>query len=494
MAHTLTRSFLSPSRWITISLSAIIMAIQVSSSSEDGSSPPLVTIKSILDTDLYKLTMQQALRLCHDTIQDPIVSYKFTNRSSSTMKFNLECVESIKQSVQSLSEVKLTSEEYTWLQNNCPYLRDEYLDYLRDYRFDPENEVDIEFVPESQDLSITIKGNWSKVILYEVPLMSIVSEVYFTRLDTQWDMSGQRALAKEKSRQLISNGIRYSEFGSRRRRSYLAQEYCIQGLLAGEHEVQSSHSVSQAGKLIGTSNVHFAQKYNLVPIGTVAHEWTMGLAAILGYDGINLRALELWNKIYNSSSHFLPNSPTHDLTIALTDTFSSKVFFQDLLHSGQKGKEIARSWRGLRQDSGDSKKFALQARDVYKELGVDPKSKVVIYSDSLNVDKCVELQQYSKEIGIGAGFGIGTFLTNDFNHTTTPSRTADPDALPTVSSEVKSKPLNMVIKLSTVNGRPAVKISDDLTKNTGDPDEVMWVKRRFGLVGLDGGEMIPEDG
>lgn len=215
-------------------------------------------------------------------------------------------------------------------------------------------------------------------------------------------ISVRPVLAKGKARQLVSNGIRFSEFGSRRRRSYDSHRLCIEGLLAGEQEVLSS-SAPNKGKLLGTSNVHFAQKYNLTPIGTVAHEWTMSLAALEGYDHVNLRALQLWDQVY-APPGFVPNSPSHDLTIALTDTFSTKVFFDDLC-SKPEGKEIAKRWRGLRQDSGDSKAFAIKAKEVYESLGIDPKSKVVIYSDGLNVDKCIELAKFSEELGIGAGFG-----------------------------------------------------------------------------------------
>lgn len=212
------------------------------------------------------------------------------------------------------------------------------------------------------------------------------------------------ALARQKAGRLVGAGIRFSEFGSRRRRSYDSHKYCIQGLLAGEKDVLESADPPQTpGKLLGTSNVHFAQIFDLVPIGTLAHEWTMAIAALQGYDHANLRGLYYWDQVY-ASAGFTPSSPMYDFTIALTDTFSTNVFFDDLL-SNDTGKEIARRWRGLRQDSGDSKLFARKAKQVYKELGVDPKTKVVIYSDGLNVERCIDLAKYSEEIGIGAGFG-----------------------------------------------------------------------------------------
>lgn len=376
-----------------------------SSSGAAGRMPP--PVRSLLDTDLYKLTMQQAIR--SSSIADPHVSYRFTNRSAREMHFTAKCVDAIRACIDELATLQLQPDEREWLATNCPYLRPDYLDYLSAFRFDPATQVQTRFIPHHDgdasrgDLDIQVTGRWSEVILYEVPLMSIVSEVYFRVVDTHWDMTGQRTLAREKAAKLVSNGIRFSEFGSRRRRSYESHRYCIEGLLAGEKQALSPTHTSTPGKLLGTSNVHFAHLFNLTPIGTVAHEWTMALAALQGYDHVNLRALQLWDQVY-SSPNFTPNSPSHDLTIALTDTFSTRVFFDDLL-STDEGREIARRWRGLRQDSGDSKAFALRAKAVYEELGVDPRSKVVIYSDSLNVDKCVELNNYSRKIGIGAGFG-----------------------------------------------------------------------------------------
>lgn len=224
----------------------------------------------------------------------------------------------------------------------------------------------------------------------------------------------------------------------------------------------------------------------------------MAIAALEGYDYANLRGLQIWDQVY-APPNFTPASPAEDLTIALTDTFSTGIFYNELLSTAA-GKEIARRWRGLRQDSGDSKAFARRAKEVYEGLGIDPKSKVIIFSGSLNVDRCLDLAAYAQEIGIGAGFGIGTFLTNDFQDVE-PEVNADPDdeppsSTPTDGSSTKStvsKPLNIVIKIATVKGRPTVKISDELTKNTGDAEEVRLVKRRFGLLQDADGNVV-EDG
>ncbi|SPO30823.1 related to polyketide synthase required for biosynthesis of fumonisin mycotoxins [Ustilago trichophora] len=435
------------------------------STTKDGPEAP--PIRSILDTDLYKLTMQQAVLRHYPTTR---VAYKFTNRSASTMKFTRSSVDLIRSHIHNLIHLQLTRQERGWLESTCPYLRSDYLDYLEKFRFDPKSQVSVDFVASTEDqqgrewgdLSLRVQGVWSDVIFYEVPLMAIVSEMYFSTVDTDWSLEGQFEQAKAKAERLTSNGIRYSEFGTRRRRSYQTHRIVLEGLISGDSS-STSTSVGN-GKLLGTSNVHFAQLYNLVPIGTVAHEWTMAIAALQGYTHSNLKALQLWDSVY-SPPDFIPNSPTHDLTIALTDTFSTNVFWADLL-TNPSGVEIAKRWRGLRQDSGDSKAFAQKALEAYRKIGVDPMTKVVIYSDGLDVEKCLELAQYSKQIGIGAGFGVGTSFTNDFK---------------SVKGDDKSRPLNIVIKLDSVEDRPVVKISDDLTKNTGDPAEVLAVKRRFGI-------------
>lgn len=443
------------------------MASSTQTPSAVKDAPDTAPIRSILDTDLYKLTMQQAVLRHYPKAR---VAYKFTNRSASSMKFTRAAIERIRTHVHSLVDLTLTTAERSWLERTCPYLRPDYLDYLAEFRFDPSTQVEIEFVPsytdaqgcEWGDLGLRVQGVWAEVIFYEVPLMAIVSEVYFSTVDTEWSLEGQYEQARSKAAKLASNGIRYSEFGTRRRRSYQTHRTVIQGLLAGDRDAAASAATTN-GKLLGTSNVHFAHMFDLVPVGTVAHEWTMAVAALEGYAHSNLKALQLWDAVY-SPPDFVPNSPTHDLTIALTDTFSTSVFWNDLLHSAH-GIEIAKRWRGLRQDSGDSRAFADRALAAYKSIGVDPSTKVVIYSDGLDVERCIDLAAYSKQIGIGAGFGVGTSFTNDFvRHDTT-----------------KSKPLNIVIKLDSVEHRPVVKISDDLTKNTGDPAEVLAVKRRFGI-------------
>ncbi|KAJ7773032.1 nicotinate phosphoribosyltransferase [Mycena metata] len=400
---------------------------------------------SLLDTDLYKLTMQQAV-LRH--FPDTKASYKFTLRDKS-VTFTKQAFNIFQQTVDRFGELALTDTEHSWLRKTCPYFSDQYLAYLRAYRFKPAEQVRIKFVPTSDSenghIEIDAAGLWVDTIFWEVPLMATLSEVYFQRVATDWNYDGQKALAYEKGRALLEADCVFSEFGTRRRRSFKTQDIVVESLARASKDIESK------GRLSGTSNVHLAHKYDLTPVGTIAHEWFMGVAALKGYRDANSVAMDLWEAVY-------PNA----LLIALTDTFSSGAFFK----SYASDKERAMRWQGLRQDSGDPFEFGTRAKELFESLGIDPRTKMIIYSDALNVEKALRLKEQANDLGLNVSFGIGTFLTNDFK---------------TTNAE-KSKALNMVIKLSSVDNLPCVKISDDLTKNTGDAETVQMVKQIYNLV------------
>ncbi|KAL0954721.1 hypothetical protein HGRIS_003674 [Hohenbuehelia grisea] len=404
---------------------------------------------SILDTDLYKvlaLTMQQAVLHHFPRAQ---ATYKFTNRDKSTL-FSRQCADRFRAAVSQFTDLRLTQAEHQWLAGACPYLTPAYLAYLSKYRFKPE-QVRITFLPQTADgifgtIEMDISGPWVETILWEVPLMACLSESFFSVDRTDWTMDGQADRAYDKGRRLLEAGCVFSDFGTRRRRSFRAQDILVQNLVRARND-----SPNASGKLTGTSNLHLARKYGINPVGTQAHEWFMGVAALRGYEEANSLALALWEEVF-------PN----DLLVALTDTFSSQAFFKGF------GSDVdrARRWTGLRQDSGDPFEFAPRAQEVYQALGINYSEKQIVYSDSLDVDKAINLRKHCEDIGFKPTFGIGTFLTNDFR---------------TASTGEKSKALNMVIKLSSVDTNPCVKISDDLTKNTGDPATVAYVKKLFGL-------------
>ncbi|KAL1745921.1 Quinolinate phosphoribosyl transferase [Schizophyllum fasciatum] len=437
----------------------------------------LVVPPSILDTDLYKFTMQQAVFEHFPTAH---ATYRFTNRNSDTV-FTRRAIDILRASINQFSRLYMSEDEKEWFAKACPYFKPAYRDYLGTYRFKPE-QVEIKFVPapgteegpdQRGNLEMTASGPWLESILWEVPLMYTLCEIYYKHVDTDWDYEGQEDLAYEKGRALLAHGCVFNEFGSRRRRSHKTHDLVITGLKRAVKDAEASsgrgqegHNVEgmpsgakgEPGKLSGTSNVYLAKKHDLTPTGTIAHEWFMGVATASGYEDANTRALRLWQQTYKDV-----------LLVALTDTFSSDAFFKNFAAS----PDIARAWAGLRQDSGDPFAFAPRAKAVYEGLEIDWREKVIVYSDALHVDKAIALLESAGPRGLGfkgesffLAFGIGTNFTNDFRK----KSTGEP-----------SEALNIVIKLAGLDGRPCVKISDDLQKNTGDQETVRHVKQIFGL-------------
>ncbi|KAF8904998.1 Quinolinate phosphoribosyl transferase [Gymnopilus junonius] len=403
--------------------------------------------QSILDTDLYKLTMQQAV-LHH--FPDVVATYHFTNRSSSVL-FSRQCIERFRTAVSQFTTVSLTDLEIQWLKKSCPYLTPEYLSYLASYRYKPE-QVKIRYVPVTSDnlqgsLEIDVVGPWVETILWEVPLMACLSESYFQVVDVDWNYDHQFDLAYSKAKTLLEANCHFSEFGTRRRRSFQTQDIVVQALVRASKDITT-------GGLSGTSNVHLAQLYDITPVGTIAHEWFMGVAALKGYQNANTVALRLWEEVYMDRQAPL---------IALTDTFTTDAFIKDFMAD----PELAQRWTGLRQDSGDPLVFGPRIKKMYQALGIPLNSKSLVYSDALTTDKCLTIKKQCDELNFDrVSFGIGTFLTNDFRK---------------LSNGDKSKALNIVIKLSSVNYKPCVKLSDDLNKTTGDKKTVEIVRQVYGL-------------
>ncbi|KAG5219957.1 nicotinate phosphoribosyltransferase [Salix suchowensis] len=260
------------------------------------------------------------------------------------------------------SDIRLTESEAQWLQEACPYFTPAYITYLSKYRFKPE-QVRITFTPTSTEglqgaIDIDITGPWVETILWEVPLMACLSETYFQMVDTDWNLEGQAELAYSKAKSLIEAGCVFSDFGTRRRRSFEIHDLVVQNLVRAANELQGPHP----GRLTGSSNV----------------------AALKGYADANSVALDLWEEVYPEA-----------LQIALTDTFSTQAFFK----SFGANPERANKWTGLRQDSGDPFAFAPVAKEVYNQLGIDTSQKVIVYSDSLNVERCIQLQKQCADIG-----------------------------------------------------------------------------------------------
>ena len=315
-----------------------------------------------------------------------------------------------------IDNLVLSTKELDWLKAKCPYLKTSYLEFLQQYRFNPSQHVKLEYVAVSEthgDIHLVVKGLWVDTILYEIPLLALVSEAYFKFCDRDWSYEGQENNAYEKGTKLLRGGCIFSEFGTRRRRDTETQQQVIQGLKRAAQDCKAC-----SGKFAGTSNVYFAMQYDLQPVGTMAHEWFMGIAASGNdYEGATRTGLRNWTTCFGKGV----------LAVALTDTFGTpaflKIFGESIPerlidHDTSASEDIphkiptyAEVFTGVRQDSGDPLEYINTMRDFYQTMNLS-NSRTIVFSDSLNVDKCIEYKDSAEKAGFAPTFGIGTFLTS----------------------------------------------------------------------------------
>lgn len=383
-----------------------------------------VRLKSIIDNDFYKITMQNAVV---KLFPNEKVKYQFINRGKHHFPENFDT--ELRKAVNAMAELKLTNEEKEFLRITCPYLDLPYLDFLAGYHYDPS---EVKITQTENNLEVTVEGEWYRTILWEVPLLALISELFYEMNALERD-SNENVITKtlEKANQLNDLGVTFAEFGTRRRHSYQVQALVVEALA----------QKNATNRFIGSSNVHFAMKYGVKPIGTHAHEWFMFHAAEYGFKMANALSLEHWVDVYRG-----------DLGVALSDTYTTEVFFQ------QFDKKFAKLFDGVRHDSGDPIEFANKTIAHYQKNGIDPLFKYIIFSDGLNLEKVAEITNACKG-RIGISFGIGTNLTND----------------------VGLKPMNIVMKLIGVQANngdwiPTVKLSDEHGKYTGDPKMIELAK------------------
>ena len=382
-----------------------------------------VVFNSILDNDFYKFTMQCAVV---KLFPDARVKYVFINRGKHSFPEGFD--DALRKAINEMAKLQLTKAEKEFLKKNCPYLNLPYLDFLEGYRYDP-SEVHIE--QHGTDLQVTVEGYWYRTILWEVPLLSVISELFY-KLTKATAWTDEQVIANTREKELLYKelGVVFAEFGTRRRHSYHVHDIVMHTLMDGYNQT-----------FIGSSNVHFAMKYKVKPIGTHAHEWFMFHAAEYSYKMANALSLEHWVDVYRG-----------DLGVALSDTYTTDVFFK------QFDKKFSKLFDGVRHDSGDPIVFAEKTIAHYKKMGIDPLSKYIIFSDGLNPQKVQAITEACKG-KIGISFGIGTDLTND----------------------VGLRPMNIVMKLTEVltsdnEWVPTVKLSDEPNKHTGDPRMIELAK------------------
>ena len=381
-------------------------------------------VNSLLDTDLYKLTMMQVIFHQFPTV---MAEYQFKYRNPDIDLFAY--IEEIKEEINHLCTLKFNEEELAYL-SGFSFFKDDFIKLLGNFQFDSNSLI----FDNSSPFGLTIKGPWLQTILFEIPILAIISEIYSRNQYSDCDYSIGRKKLEEKINLIKNNSslknLLFSDFGTRRRFSFKWHE-----------EVIASLAKELPDNLCGTSNVYFAKKFNLTPIGTMAHEYIQGCQAI----GPSLResqkyALNLWLKEYGNN-----------LNIALSDTYNLEVFLKDF------DLNLCKLFDGVRQDSGDPFECGNLILNHYKKMGVDPKTKKIVFSDNLNFPLAIKLYNYFKE-DINPIFGIGTNLTNDLGYT----------------------PIQIVIKITECNGKPVAKITDSPDKITcKDPAYLAHLKEVF---------------
>jgi len=378
----------------------------------------------LLDTDIYKLTMQQAIMQHYPRAE---AEYELIVRAPVTwperfVRLFGEIESALLGNMSTLGNTELAG------LRAMPIFTPAYLDFLGGYRFDMDEVIECDRSADGTQLRLAVRGPWYRTVLWEVPLMALISELYHRETTGKLDdgrFCEMFESAHGKCNEIAAAGIQVVEGGTRRRHSYDVHREVLRRL--------------QRNTQVPTTNVALALDEKLPCVGTVAHEWTMFHGAAFGYRGANRLAMQRWVDTYQGA-----------LGIALSDTYSTTAFLAEF------DPLLARIYDGVRQDSGKPLDFAERMIAHYEKAGIDPRSKTIVFSDGLSVERAVAIRDALRD-RIQARFLIGTDLTCD---------------VPGVT------PLNMVIKMThcRLNAnepwRATVKLSDVLTKHTGALEEV----------------------
>lgn len=393
-------------------------------------------IYNILDTDFYKFTTSYAamMKFPH---AEAVFEFKDRAKKRRSQKF-LETLKHLMVMFSCRTEecaCTLGADSVDWLRTNVDYIPDFYWTWLNGFRF---NSSKMEpYLDEDSVLHIRVEDKWYKASLYEIPCLFLVTEAQNIVDGNIEQVTKDDIIAKLKPKVEMAtrNGVKFSEFGTRRRFSQQVQDWVCEYL------------AENAPTCTGTSNVFYAKKYGMKPMGTHPHEFFQA-HQIYGYRSMNYMALKHWSDVYQGN-----------LGTALTDTIHSDVFLQNFT------MKYAKLFDGVRQDSGDEFDFADKFIAKYKSYGIDPMTKTIIFSNALDFPKAVKINDYCKLKGINAAFGIGTNLTND---TGFPAE-------------------NIVMKMTKfrLNNREpwmdVIKISDDLGKHMGVERLIEMAKYQLGI-------------
>ncbi|MDH4609914.1 nicotinate phosphoribosyltransferase [Pseudomonas sp. BN102] len=385
-------------------------------------------VQNLLDTDFYKLTMMQAVLHNYPNAE---VEWEFRCRNDEDLTPYLA---EIRYQIEQLADISITADQLAFLER-IPFIKPDFIRFLSLFRF---NLRYLQLGIEDGQLCVRLRGPWLHVILFEIPLLAIISEVRNRYRYRDIKLVQAREQLYRKLDWLRANasdeelaGFQLADFGTRRRFSYRVQE-----------EVMHILKRDFPGRLVGTSNVHLAREYDIKPIGTMAHEWLMAHQQ-LGPRLIDsqIAALDCWVREYRGL-----------LGIALTDCITMRAFLNDF------DLYFAKLFDGLRHDSGDPLAWAESAISHYEKLGIDPQTKTLVFSDGLDLPRALALYRALRG-RIHVSFGIGTNLTCD---------------IPGV------EPMNIVIKMTGCNGQPVAKISDTPGKTQcRDENFVAYLKHVF---------------
>ncbi len=386
-------------------------------------------INHFTDDDLYKMSMCCAVI---DNFPRAQVKYQFVDRNQTVYPQGF--AEELLRQVGLLENVVITDEEIAFMRRKCYYLPDWFYRYLRGYRF--RHEWVRAWQDEEGRLHIEFEGAWADTILLEVKVLAIISELFYimTGQADKLDYDECYRRSYEKARRLLSAGCVYSDFGTRRRASFQTEDTVVKAMK------DCYESQQWPGTFVGTSNVYLAMKYNLTPVGTMAHEFVCAIGGMYGPQMANHMAMEAWRNTFRGA-----------LGTYLYDSYGWDIFSLNF------SEDFANQFKGLRIDSGDNREQLKKIVRKYQSLNIDPRSKQVIFSNALDTDRAIEIQNYAKDY-CQPSFGIGTHFTNDFEGV---------------------RPMNIVIKLVAAKiteswnfYNDTCKISEDLGKHTGKPEVI----------------------
>ena len=402
-------------------------------------------VRSLIDTDFYKLLMCQSV---FRNKPDTNVTFSLINRSKSIRIADIIDEGELREQLDHVRSLKLARGESTWLRGNTFYgkrqmFRPDFMEWFENLQLPP-------YHLEKRDgqYELTFEGKWPEVMMWEIPALAVIMELRsraVLRDMGRFELQVLYARAMTKLWEKVDHlrdlpDLRLADFGTRRRHSFLWQKWCVQAMMEGLGD-----------KFVGTSNCLIAMRQDIEAIGTNAHELPMVYAALTDTDAELARApyevLADWHEEHDGN-----------LRIILPDTYGTQGFLDN-------APDWLAGWTGIRVDSGDPATAAETAIDWWTSRGEDPRKKLVIFSDGLDVDKIIALQtQFAGRVRVS--FGWGTLLTNDFRGL------VPDDAL---------DPFSLVCKAVSANGRPTVKLSDNPNKAMGPKDEIERYKRVFGV-------------